>query len=269
MTAEPRPAIEPEAPKRAEPEFTGGPELTILEHLAELRNRVLVSGIALVVGILVCFFFWQDILGLMLEPAQSRLGDDYRLASFSPTDRIVALFKIGLYGGMVVASPVIIYEIMAFVVPGLTPKERRVLFFGMFGAVFFLVSGMAFAYFVILPVSLDFLLGLASDQTENVTGIKQYTDFVVRVVFFVGLSFELPMVIALAARIGLVNARQLIGFWRYAIVLVFVVAAIVTPTPDPLTQTLVAGPLLGLYVVGIVFAWILYKPREGSVVRVS
>ena len=265
MTAEPRPAIETEASEHRGQEFTGGPELTILEHLVELRNRVLVSGVALLIGILVCFFFWQEILDLMLRPAQSRLGEEYRLASFSPTDRIVALFKIGLYGGMVVASPVIVYEVMAFVVPGLTPKERRVLFFGMFGAVFFLLAGMAFAYFIILPVSLDFLLGLASEQTETVTGIKQYTDFVVRVVFFVGLSFELPMVIALAARIGLVNARQLIGFWRYAIVLVFVVAAVVTPTPDPLTQTLVAGPLLALYVVGIAFAWILYKPREGAV----
>ena len=93
-------------------------------------------------------------------------------------------------------------------------------------------------------------------------GIKEYINFVSRMIFMVGLSFELPMVIAVLARLGIVSARQLIGFWRYAIVLIFVAAAIVTPTPDPVTQSVVAGPLVLLYILGILFAWLVHRPRN-------
>lgn len=239
----------------------GGPEMTLLDHLKELRNRVLVSAIAIVLGMLVCFIFWQDILGWLLAPAREQI-EGFRVASFSPTDRIGIIVKIGLYGGMMLASPVLIYELLAFVVPGLTPRERRLLIPGIAGTVLFLLGGMAFAYWVILPASLGFLLELGSNEIENVTGIKQYVDFVVRIVFWVGVSFELPMVMLLAARLGLVRARQLLGFWRYAIIVIFVIAAVVTPTPDPITQTMVAGPLLILYFVGILFALLVQKPRD-------
>lgn len=239
----------------------GGPEMTLLDHLKELRNRVLVSAIAIVLGMLVCFIFWQDILGWLLAPAREQI-EGFRVASFSPTDRIGIIVKIGLYGGMMLASPVLIYELLAFVVPGLTPRERRLLIPGIAGTVLFLLGGMAFAYWIILPASLGFLLELGSNEIENVTGIKQYVDFVVRIVFWVGVSFELPMVMLLAARLGLVRARQLLGFWRYAIIVVFVIAAVVTPTPDPITQTMVAGPLIILYFVGILFALLVQKPRD-------
>lgn len=262
MTAEPvLPADEMDDP----PEASRAPgEMTILEHLIELRNRVLVSAIALVIGVMVCFLFWENILEFLLEPARAEMGPDFTLASFSPTDRIVALFKIGLYGGVILASPVLIYELLAFIVPGLTGKEKRILFFGAGGAILFMLAGMAFAYYIILPQSLGFLLNLADDNVRDVIGIQQYTDFVTRIVFWVGLAFELPMVLALAAAMGLVTARQLLSFWRYAIIIVFIMAAIVTPTPDPLTQTLVAGPLFILYFLGILFAWILYRPRFGN-----
>lgn len=239
----------------------GGPEMTLLDHLKELRNRVLVSAVAVVLGMLICFFFWQDILGWLLAPAREQIAG-FRVASFSPTDRISIIVKIGLYGGMMLASPVLIYELLAFIVPGLTPRERRLLIPGIAGTVLFLLGGMAFAYWVILPASLGFLLELGSNEIENVTGIKQYVDFVVRIIFWVGVSFELPMVMLLAARLGVVRARQLLGFWRYAIIVIFVIAAVVTPTPDPITQTMVAGPLLVLYFVGILFAKLVQKPRD-------
>ena len=251
----------------AEPSFG---EMTLMEHLRELRNRVLVSAIAVVIGIVICFIFWQDILGWLMEPApQVRTTDadgnvvleDFRISSFSPTDRISVIFKIGLYGGLIVASPVLIYELLAFILPGLTPREKRLILPGLIGTIAFLVGGMAFAYYVILPASLEFLLELGDEQFQTLTGAKQYIDFVTRIIFWVGISFELPMVLALAAKLGLVRAKQLLSFWRYAIVIVFVIAAIVTPTPDPLTQSLVAGPLLVLYFVGILFALIL-QPRK-------
>lgn len=235
-------------------------EMTLIEHLKELRNRVLVCGIALIVSTVASFVFWETIVGWLLAPARAE-NPEFALAVFSPTETIGVLFKVGLYGGLILASPVFVYEMLAFVVPGLTAGERKVLLPGILGTIGFLLGGMAFAYWVILPASLAFLLDFGGDQFNPVIGAKQYIDFAIRIIFWVGIAFELPMVLALSARLGLVRVRQLIGFWRYAIVLVFIIAAVVTPTPDPLTQSLVAGPLLLLYVVGIGLAWMVQKPR--------
>lgn len=249
-----------------QPEYHGAAEMTLLEHLKELRNRIFVSSIAVVIGVLICFLFWETILGWMLAPAREEIPD-FRVSSFSPTDRIGIVVKIGLYGGLIIASPVIIYELVAFVLPGLTAQEKRLVLPGIFGTVLFLLGGMAFAYWVILPASLGFLLELGSDEIQNVTGVKQYVDFVVRIVFWVGISFEMPMVLALLARLRLIRAKQLLSFWRYAVIVIFIIAAVVTPTPDPITQTMVAGPLFFLYFVGILFAWLVQprkKPEEAA-----
>ncbi|HQW51560.1 MAG TPA: twin-arginine translocase subunit TatC [Tepidiformaceae bacterium] len=258
MSAEPiHEGAEPGTPFRGYP---GAGEMTLMEHLKELRNRVVISSAALVIATVVCFLFWETILGWLLAPAREEIPD-FRVSSFSPTDRISIIVKIGLYGGLILSSPVIIYELLAFIVPGLTAKEKRLLLPGITGVVIFLAGGMAFAYWVILPASLGFLLELGSTEIENVTGAKQYVDFVVRIVFWVGIAFELPMVLALAGRLGLVRAKQLLSFWRYAVIAIFIIAAVVTPTPDPITQTMVAGPLFFLYFVGILFAW-LVQPRK-------
>ncbi|MGE5597461.1 MAG: twin-arginine translocase subunit TatC, partial [Hyphomicrobiales bacterium] len=204
------------------------------------------------------------IIGWLLAPAREKEGADFGLAVFSPTETIGILFKVALYGGLILASPVVVYEILAFVVPGLTPAERKLLLPGLFGVVAFLLAGMAFAYWVILPASLGFLLDFGSDNFEPVIQAKAYIDFATRIIFWVGVSFELPMVMALVAKLGLVRARQMLGFWRYAVIIVFIIAAVVTPTPDPLTQSLVGGPLLVLYFIGVLFAWILQKkPQPG------
>jgi len=260
MSAEPESTATLE-PATSVPGYIGGPEMTLLDHLKELRNRAIISAAAVVIAVLICFYFWQDILGWLMAPAREEYPD-FKLSSFSPTDKLSMLFKIGLYGGLLLASPVVIYQVLAFVVPGLTPRERKMIFPGMVGAAFFLLAGMAFAYWIILPASLNFLLGFGDENIENVIGIKQYVDFTTRIIFWVGLSFELPMIMALLARLGVVSPRQMLKFWRYAIVLCFVIAAIVTPTPDPLTQTLVGGPLLLLYIVGVLLSWAVHSPRR-------
>jgi len=252
----------PLRPDQEEPYFGSG-EMTLLEHLRELRNRVLVCAVAVVVSMTVCLFYWETIVGWLLAPAREQ-HPDFQLSVFGPTETIGVLFKVGMYGGLLLASPVVLYEFLAFVLPGLTPKERKLIFPALIGVVGFLLAGMAFAYWVILPASLSFLLDLGSENFDPVIGAKQYMDFAIRIIFWVGICFELPMVLALCARLGLVRAKQLFGFWRYAVVIIFIIAAIVTPTPDPLTQSMVAGPLLALYGVGILFAW-LVQPRRKRV----
>ncbi|MFN0096486.1 MAG: twin-arginine translocase subunit TatC [Dehalococcoidia bacterium] len=251
-----RPDIVPVAPRD---------DMTLLEHLLELRNRVIVVAIAVIIGVAVCAFFWDVILGWLLAPARAD-HPELRVVSFTPIDKIGIVFKIAMYGGLILSSPVIVYEILAFVIPGLTPKERKLLLPAMFGVIFFLLAGMAFSYWVILPASLGFLIGFGDEQFETLLGAKAYIDFVTRLIFFVGLSFEMPMVLLLLGRLGVVTARQLLGFWRYAIVLIAVLAAVVTPTPDALTMALVMAPLFALYFVGILFAWIFGKPRSQPVV---
>lgn len=265
MTAQPNPPPEPGL-HAVETSYAPG-EMTLMEHLLELRNRVLISAVALVLGSILCFVFWETILGWLLAPARDRF-DDFKVFSFSPIDRIGVLFKIGLYGGAIVASPVIIYQVLAFILPGLTPKERKILLPGIAGVAFFLLGGMAFAYWIVLPASLGFLLDLGSDNFETATGAKQYIDFVVRIIFWVGVGFEVPMVLAVMARLRMATPKQMLSFWRYAIVIIAIVAAIITPTPDAYTLTLVAGPMLLLYFVGVAFAWLLYprtKPAPAAV----
>lgn len=258
MTSE---AVSPALSKRRPDQRPG--EMTLLEHLLELRNRVIICSIALVLGALVCLFFWETILGWLLAPGRDAVPG-LKVASFSPADRIGVIFEIGIYGGFAIASPVIIWQVLAFVTPGLTTRERRLLFPALFGTSFFLMLGMAFGYFVVLPLSLGFLLNFGADKIENVIGVKEYANFVVRSIFFAGLSFELPMVMALLSWLGLVRARQMLAFWRYAIVLVFIMACFVVPTPDPLDQTIVSVPLLGLYLLGIVFAWLVHPSRRNK-----
>ena len=261
-----QPSIGPdmdEATMNAAPSPPGQGEMTLLEHLKELRNRLLITAIFVVVGVAVCLYFWETILGWMLAPAREQ-DPTFQVSSFSPIDRIGIWFKIGMYGGLAMASPVIIYETMAFVLPGLTPKERRLLLPGMLGVVVCLLGGMAFAYWIILPASLGFLLDLGSDQIQNVIGIKAYVDFVVRIVFWVGVAFELPVVLALLGKLNVVRAGQMLRFWRYALVLIFIIAAVVTPTPDALTMSLVVAPLLGLYGIGMLLAWLLQPRRPAS-----
>ena len=258
MSAQPTDPIPPL--QSVPPGYQGGPEMTLLEHLKELRNRVIVCALALVIGILVCVVFWQSILGWLLAPAREQIPG-FKLFVFSPTESIGILFKIGLYGGLILASPVWFYELLAFIVPGLTPREKRMIFPGMIGVIFFLMLGMAFAYWIILPASLGFLLKLGGDNFEQAIGVNQYTSFALRILFGVGIAFELPMVLALASRLGVVTARQLLHFWRYAIIVIFVIAAVITPTPDPFNQSLVAGPLLLLYFLGVLMARIVQKPR--------
>ena len=204
----------------------------------------------------------QEALDLLGNTSEN----NFRLASFSPTDRITAIFQIALYGGLLLAAPIVIYELLAFIIPGLTGSERRILIFGVFGCLTFVIAGMMFAYFIVIERALGFLLGVASDTVDNVIGIKEYISFVTRLILWIGFSFQLPMILALAARIGLVTAGQLLRFWRYAIVIVFIIAAIATPTPDPQTQAVVALPLLALYFLGVLFAKIFYQPRAGSVI---
>jgi sec-independent protein translocase protein TatC len=161
---------------------------------------------------------------------------------------------VSLLLGLAIAMPVIMYQVLAFVGPGLTKQERRWLYPIVIGCSAMFVAGMAFAYYIELPPALDFLLDTNNEDVEPTIGVKTYIDTVTRLLFVTGVTFQLPFVIMGLAKIGVVTSRRLLGWWRYAIVAAAIAAAVVTPSIDPITQAIVAIPIIVLYCIGIVLA---------------
>lgn len=253
----------PEPPPETPAEEPGEKLLTLFEHLQELRRRVTVSAIAVIIGLAVSAYFGQDIIEFLKEPAEKRV-DNFEPSFIEPFELFVTYFRVALLGGVIIAMPVIVYEALGFVSPGLKPGERRWLYGTVIGATGLFLAGVAFAYYVALPPALDFLLNFGNgDLAQPNIRIGSYIDFVTRLLFWTGVSFQTPIVVMFLARIGLVRAGQLVRWWRLAVVAAFVVAAIVTPTIDPVTQSLVAGPIIVLYFVGIVLA-LFVQPKKAA-----
>jgi sec-independent protein translocase protein TatC len=231
-----------------------GRVLTILEHLLELRNRVIICSIWLIVGVgLSLWPLTGYAIDFLIQPGKDRV-EDFKLHQFQLLEYWTTYFRVSLLLGVAIAMPGIMYQVLAFVGPGLTRTERRWLYPLVFGCSFMFVAGMAFAYYVELPPALDFLLDPNNDDVVPTIGVKTYIDTVTRLLFLTGLTFQLPFVIMALAKIGVVTSKKLIGWWRYAILFSVVAAAIVTPSIDPITQTIVAVPIMILYMIGIVLA---------------
>ena len=237
-----------------------GKVLTIIEHLEELRYRVLVCAIALIAGVLVSIWpLTSYAIEFLVQPGKDEVAN-FKLHQFQLMDYWSTYFRVSLLLGLAISMPVIMYQVLAFVAPGLTRAERRWLFPIVFGCSAMFILGMAFAYYVELPPALDFLLNPNTDDVEATIGVRTYIDTVTRLLLLTGLVFQLPFVIMALAKIGVVTSRKLIGWWRYAVLAAVLLAAIVTPSIDPVTQTIVAVPILLLYCTGILMARLV----EGS-----
>jgi sec-independent protein translocase protein TatC len=237
-----------------------GKELTILEHLQELRQRLIVSAAALVTGFGASLFLTKKLLQWITAPA-TNAGQDVSIVFTDVLGYWGAYFRVALLAAIAMAMPILVYEVLAFVSPGLTKQERRWVIPIVVGASFAFVAGAAFAYYVELPPALRFLLNSGDDIRPmiNVTG---YVDFVTRLMLVTGIVFELPLFVMGLAKLRIVTSRKLLGWWRYAIVLAFIASAIVTPSIDPITQSVVAGPMIVLYFAGIILAKLVERPSR-------
>jgi len=234
--------------------------LTLVEHLKELRYRLVVSAVAVIIGLAVSAYFGEDLIEFLKEPAKER-SPNFQTQFIEPFELFGTYFRVALLGGVIIGMPVIVYQALRFVSPGLRPNERRWLYGTAVGAAFLFLCGVGFAYYVALPPGLDFLLNFGNGDLANPNiRIGSYIDFVTRLLFWTGVAFETPLVVMFLARFRIVTARQLLGWWRLAIVAAFLVSAFVTPTIDPVTQTLVAGPIVVLYFLGIILA-VIVQPR--------
>ena len=251
------PTQAPPAPPQPAP--SGQPDdesraLTILQHLQELRYRLTVCAGALVIGIAASAYPLTGwFIEFLKQPARDR-KENFDLFFFEPLEGWTTYFRVTLLLGVAIAMPVIVYQLLAFVSPGLTKAERRWVVPIVIGASLSFLAGCAFAYYVELPPALGFLLNPPGDVGEPLISVSKYFDFVTRLLLVTGLVFEMPLVIMGLAKLGVVHSKKLLSWWRYAIIVAFVAAAIVTPSVDPVTQSLVAGPMLVLYILGIVLA---------------
>ncbi len=228
--------------------------MPLREHFRELRSRVLISMVALLVGSAICFYFYEEILTLLITPARRVAGDDVSIIYTEVTELLSTTVKVSLLGGLVLALPVILYNVVRFVAPGLTPKERRTLFSFLPAALLAFVGGMAFGYFVMIPPALKFLLTFGGDVAEPLIRISNIVNIMIRLLFWLGIAFETPLVMYVLATLGIVNARGFSRFRRLWLVVSFVIAAAITPTIDPLNQAIVAVPLIVLYELGVLLA---------------
>jgi sec-independent protein translocase protein TatC len=226
-------------------------KMPFLEHLGELRVRIMRALVSLLVGTLVALPFSQYLIDWLARPI-TKLG--YELVFTAPAEAFWVQMKVGIIAGLFIAAPGILWQVWGFVSPGLHTHEKKYAApFVMIGSLLFLIGG-AFSLFVVTPYALSFLLGYARPGLKPMITIENHIDFLLKFTLAFGAVFELPLIITLASRMGLVTAKTLAKNRKYAILGAFVTGAVLTPTPDAFNQALMAGPLILLYEVGIICA---------------
>jgi sec-independent protein translocase protein TatC len=227
--------------------------MPLLQHLDELRHRLFRAFLILMVTTGASFVFAQPIIDYLAGP----IGGTSKLVSIEITENVGIFMKVSLLCGFIFAMPFIVYEIMAFIMPGLKRNEKLwlVLIVPFAGILF--ASGVAFTWFVMLPSAIPFLTGFMNITTQ--VRPENYFDFITRLMFWIGICFELPLVVMFLAKLKFIRARQLASGWRYAVVGMAIVAAAVTPTVDPINMGLVMAPLMGLYLISILLAWMVAR----------
>jgi sec-independent protein translocase protein TatC len=220
----------------------------LLNHLNELRQRIFKAFLALILTTGLSFVIAPQLIEFLTTP----IGGPDALVSIEVTENVAIFMKVSLLSGFVLGMPFIVYQIMRFVLPGLNRREKSWLLLGVPLASLLFFSGVAFTWFIMLPTAIPFLTAFLGITTQ--VRPANYFDFITRLMFWIGVCFEMPLVVMLLAKLKMVTAKQLLGGWRYAIVGMAVIAAIVTPTVDPINMGLVMLPLLGLYVISIILA---------------
>src|SRR6202167_4707447 len=235
------------------------PGMSLMEHLEELRKRIVHSAIYLMVGFLVAYIFHERLYGLVQEPLD-RLH--IKLNYTHPMDALNLYLQVSLIGGAILASPFILYQVWLFIAPGLYQKERRFVVPFMGATVGLFLLGASFGYFYVLPGALKILIVDFGKHFNPIITIEEYTGFFLSIILGLGISFEMPILIFFLALFGIVSPKFLWKNIRYAILAVFLVAAIICPSPDPGTMCIYAVPMLVLYLIGIGVAWWVHPARR-------
>ena len=259
----PPPPPPPDEPDTEDDDGTGG-KMSFLDHLDELRRRLIRAFIALGVGLLICLGFIDPIFDFIMEPLAEVLPEGGTLIYTDATEAFFLRLKMAALTGLVGATPVVMTQLWLFIAPGLYAHEKKfaIPFIGL--ATFFFLGGVVFAHYILFPVAWGFFasFGAADEYVEFTPRLQPAFALYVRLVLACGLIFQMPTLVFFLARMGVVSPGFLLRNFKYAVLIIFIVAAIITPTPDPVTMTFMAGPMLALYVLSIAIAWVFRKRRK-------
>ncbi len=248
----PPPAAE-QALQPAEPlgpdDFPGEVEMSLVEHLEELRGRVLRSLLAVVLAAAGCLALVRPLVRLLEVPAQG-----IRFLQLAPGEFLFVSLKVAGYAGLSLALPWVLYEGLAFVLPGLTRRERRLVAPAVAGSAVLFAAGLAFAWWALVPAALRFLVSYGADVVEPLWSIERYLDFVLLLMVATALAFQLPVLQLLLAALGVVSAPTMLRAWRWVVLVAALAGAVLTPSTDPVTMLLLTGAITALYLVGVALA---------------
>lgn len=234
--------------------------LPLTLHLAELRTRIFRILIAVVLGAAACWSYREETFALLLRPALHALAPEGgRLQALAPGEIFFTYIQCALLVGFVIALPVVFWQVWAFVAPGLYASEKRLALPFVLVSTLLFLGGAAFGYAVVFPIMFTFFSSFQNQYVEAAWTMREVFSFTVQMFLAFGVAFELPVLVFFLAAAGLVDARQLLAGFKYAVLGAFVLSAVLTPTPDVVTQTLLAGPLILLYLLGVGAAWLFAR----------
>jgi sec-independent protein translocase protein TatC len=236
-------------------------KMTFLEHLEELRQRLVRACLYLALGFAVCWGFHERIFQFMVEPMR-KAGFKDKFVFMGPAEALMLYMKMAFFVGIFVAAPLILWEIWGFIAPGLYKNEKKwaIPFIGM--GTFFFAGGALFGHYILFPLTFQFLYTFGGPDMQFMPRIGEYWSFYSWFLLGLGLVFQIPVVIFVLARLGLVTPGTLVRGWKWAILASFIVSALVTPSPDIVNQTALAAPMIGLYGLGVLVAWLFGKERD-------
>lgn len=236
-------------------------EGTLLSHLLELRDRMLRMCIALVIVFVPCVYFGNDILVFLAEPLKSALPPGSKLVSTEVMGVFTTPFMLSFYVALAIVMPYLLFEIWGFVAPGLYKHEKRFAGPLVFSSIFLFYAGMAFAYFLVFPGVFQFLVSITPKGVDMMTDIGKYVSFAMTMFISFGLAFEVPIVVILLVLTGMMSIQKLTASRGYVIIAIFIIAAIITPTTDAISQLAMAGPMWILYEGGVIAARLMTRNR--------
>jgi sec-independent protein translocase protein TatC len=234
------------------------PRMGFFEHLEEFRRRLVTSLIALAAAFAIAWYRAEWLFEILARPVRHFLPPGQNLAYTTLTEPFLLYFRVALLGGLILASPIILWQLWLFIAPALYRREKRFAIPFLLASVMFFLAGCAFGYLQAFPVVVGFLVGMGSNFQAVIT-INEYLSTASKVILGLGICFEMPILILFLTRMGVVSERWLLKKFKYAVLVVFVIAAIVTPTPDVATQLVFAVPMLLLYLLGIGVSWVFRK----------
>jgi len=240
------------------------PAMSFLEHLEELRRRIIYSIIAIAVGFFACWGYAEKIFEIMQRPIMEALkhnGMSQTLVYLNPTEPFNLYLKVGALAGLFVSSPFVLYQVWLFISPGLYRNEKKYVTPFMFFTVALFLAGGYFGYRLVYPQALEFLIGYGKQFTPMIT-IGEYTDLFLVIIIGMGIIFELPILVFFLSLMGIITAGWMWRNLRYSILVIFIIAAIITPTTDILNMCIFAAPMVALYILSIAIAWMVHPAQR-------